>query len=81
MAPHDDDINQQQLVTVATFSRDVDASIALGVLRTNGIPCILSGEMVSNVLGIQLPAGSIRLLVYESDLETARSLLPTSDYE
>lgn len=76
------DTTSDNLVAAATFSSDIAANIALGMLRTNGIPCVLYGEISKNVLGISLtPEDSIRLMVKVSDLEAAQTLLKQSNDE
>jgi len=71
--------NNSRLVAAATYTSDIEANIALGMLRSNDIPCILDGEIISGVMGIQLsPRGSIRLMVREEDLDRALSLLKES---
>lgn len=65
-----------KLVPADTFSSAVSANIALGMLRNHDIPCILDGETISTVMGIQLtPGDSIRLMVREEDLPRAIALL------
>ncbi len=69
-------INDSRLVVAATFTSDIKANIALGMLRANDIPCILDGEIITGVMGIQLsPQGSIRLMVREEHLAQALALL------
>lgn len=64
------------LVVADTFTSDISANIAMGMLRANDIPCVLDGEIITSVMGIQLsPQGSIRLMVRESDLSRALDLL------
>lgn len=65
-----------RLVVADTFTSDIEANIVAGMLRANDIPCILDGEIISSVMGIQLsPRESIRLMVRESDLPRALSLM------
>lgn len=65
-----------RLVHIASFASDADAHIVQGMLQSHGIPCVLNGEIISGVMGIQLlPSDSIRLLVRESDAEEALRLL------
>ncbi len=57
-----------------------EASIALGVLRTNGIPCILDNAIMANVFGVPTaPYDGIRLMVFEKDLPIAKQLLDHPD--
>ena len=72
MKENDDD----RLVTAATFANAPEANIALGMLRANGIPCILDNEIAYDVFGIQLlPEPGIRLLVHARHLDAAAELL------
>ena len=68
------------LSVIKVYSSDAAANIALGVLRTNGIPAVLNNEIPSNVFGIQLaPFDGIRLLVNDEDRDIALRLLDHPD--
>ena len=68
------------LSVIKVYSSDAAANIALGVLRTNGIPAVLNNEITSNVFGIQLaPFDGIRLLVNDEDRDIALRLLDHPD--
>lgn len=68
--------HSSHLVVADTFTSDIEANIALGMLRAHDIPCILDGEIITGVMGIQLsPQGSIRLMVRQEDLTQALALL------
>ncbi len=70
---------ESRLVVADTFTSDIRANIAAGMLRANDIPCILDGEIITSVMGFQLsPQGSIRLMVHEGDLVRALELLKSS---
>lgn len=65
-----------RLVTVAHYTSGPEANIAAGMLRANGIPCIIDGEVANQVFGIQLlPTPGITIKVYARDAETATELL------
>lgn len=64
------------LVLAQIFDSAPAANIAMGMLKTNGINCILDGEIAYGVFGIQLtPTNGIRLMVNEEDLPQAQALL------
>lgn len=68
--------NNEKLVVARIFDHDGAANIALGMLRANGIPCILDNELTYVTFGIQLtPNDGIRLMVREKDLPAALELL------
>lgn len=68
--------DEDRLVVAATFPDDVSAHIALGVLRTNGVECVLNNELMSDVFALPTAQfGGIRLLVHACDLKQALSLL------
>ncbi len=70
------------LSVIKVYKSDAAANIALGVLRTNGIPAVLNNELTSTVFGIQLSSSDgIRLLVNEQDRELALRLLDNPDVE
>lgn len=67
---------EDNLVLAKIYDNDARANIALGILRTNGIPCALFNEMSYNVLGIQLtPTDGIRLMVLRDNLDEALALI------
>ncbi len=67
---------QDNLVVAKIYDNDARANIALGILRTNGIPCALFNEMSYNVLDIQLtPTDGIRLMVHRENLAQALDLI------
>lgn len=64
------------LVVAEVFDNEQTANIALGMLRANGIPCILNHELLYSVMRMNLPlSDGIRLMVFERDLQEARHLL------
>jgi hypothetical protein len=67
---HDKD---SKLVPVRVFAGDSDmgAEVARGVLESQGIPCVISGE----VAGDPFPVGEIQLIVREQDLARAERIL------
>lgn len=72
--------DNDRLVVAATFADDVSAHIALGMLRSHGVECVLNNELISDVLAIPSATfGEIRLLVHGSDLKEALDLLAHPD--
>ena len=69
MAERDED----DYVTVASYSEVGEAALAQSVLDGSGIDSFMSGEE-ANIL---MPMSGARLQVHLSDLETARELLNT----
>ncbi|MCM1452244.1 MAG: DUF2007 domain-containing protein [Clostridium sp.] len=68
--------DEKSLATAMVYDNDARANIALGILRTNGIPSELVNEMAYNVMGIQLtPYDGIRLVVRREDLAQALELI------
>ena len=69
MEPKDED----KLVVFGEYANEAEASIVKGVLETNGIPCILTNELLSSLLPMApLKAGLVRLMVFDFDLEMAK---------
>lgn len=69
-------VHESSLVLLNEYYSDAEAYIAKGVLETNGIPCVINNEIMSSVYPITITSlGAIRLMVFERDLEAARSLL------
>lgn len=67
---------QSMLVVLRTFSDNVEAYIAKGVLESNGIVCILNDEIMSSVYPLTLTSiGGIKLLVRREDLDKAEENL------
>ena len=63
------------LALAAEYNDEVSANIARGMLEANGIPAIVEGSnMVRLYLGAQI-WNPVRLMVRQSDLDTALTLL------
>lgn len=72
-------MSETDLVVAETFDNEQTANIALGMLRANGIPCILNHELLYSVMRMNLPlSDGIRLMVFERDLQEARRLLESA---
>lgn len=71
----------QRLVCARIFETIGVANIAMGMLRANGIPCILDNEMIANVFAIPIAEwDGIRLMVHECNLNEALALLGPDRY-
>ncbi len=69
-----------RIVLARVYETLGEASIALGALRTYGIPCILDNAIMASVFGIPAaPFDGIRLMVFEKDLPEALRLLDHPD--
>lgn len=64
-----------KLFVIRTFSRDADARLAEAVLEANGIESSLIGDNAAGMLPYLNAMHPIRLVVKESDIETALGLL------
>ncbi len=64
-----------KLFVIRTFSTDVDARLAEAVLEANGIESSLVGDNAAGMLPTLNAMHPIRLVVKESDIETALALL------
>jgi hypothetical protein len=67
-----------RLVTVARYSVDVEAQLAVGRLQAEGIPAFLSGEWSAGAFsGVSGLGGPMQVQVHEMDLKRARDILAT----
>ena len=64
-----------KLFVIRTFSNDVDARLAEAVLEANGIESSLIGDNAAGMLPYLNAMHPIRLVVKESDIDTALGLL------
>ena len=65
-----------KLVVFGEYANEAEASIVKGVLETNGVPCIITNELLSSLLPMApLRAGLVRLMVFDFDLEQARKIM------
>lgn len=64
--------DENDLVLFNTYYNDADAYIDKGVLETNGVPCVITNELVSSVYPLTItPLGAIRLWVRRKDADLA----------
>lgn len=68
--------NDEPLVVVKRFRDMPEAAVARGLLESAGIPCFLADENIVRMDWlISNGVGQMRLLVRQSDLQTATELL------
>jgi hypothetical protein len=68
------------MITIATFDTIIDAHIAMGRLKAEGIPCSLMDEHLVQTDMLYSPAlGGIKLQVDQSHVDQARYIL-AQDY-
>jgi hypothetical protein len=65
-----------KLVKAASFLSVDEAYLAKGLLESEGIEALLFDEQSAVVMYTTYALGGIRLMVKQSDLERARSILP-----
>ena len=67
-----------KLFVIRTFSNDVEARLAEAVLEANGIESSLIGDNAAGMLPYLNTMHPIRLVVKESDIDTALGLLDSA---
>lgn len=68
--------NDNDLVLYKTYYNDADAYIDKGVLETNGVPCVITNEIISSVYPLTMtPLGGIRLWVRRQDADLAYRIM------
>ena len=64
------------LVLLNEYYTEAEALFDKGILKSNGIPCMISNELMSSIYpGTITSLGAIRLLVFKRDLDEAKKLL------
>ncbi len=63
-----------ELVEFDKFTNIADAYITKGILETNGVPCVINGQLMST-LYFGVPGLDPRLYVRLKDLELARKII------
>lgn len=66
---------RDRLVTVKRFPTTFEANLALAVMREAGIPATLSGEMVNEMIPLNVADREVDLLVAENQLQAAHDAL------
>lgn len=68
--------NESDLVLFNTYYDLADAYIDKGVLETNGVPCVITNEIISNVYPVAMtPQGAIRLWIKRQDADLAKAII------
>lgn len=68
--------DNEELIVLDEYENTIEASMVKGVLETNGIPAMLTNEIMSNVLSLApINYGMVRVMVFKRDLELAREIL------
>lgn len=71
--------DDNELVLYNTYYNDADAYIDKGVLETNGVPCVITNEIISNVYPLTMtPLGAIRLWIRKQDADLACRIMHSS---
>ena len=72
-------MEEDQAVVLAVVPGETEAEVVCGLLRANGIECgYRDTDAVDSPVEGFIPSGPREILVHETDLETARALLPDS---
>lgn len=74
--------DNEELVTLGEYENTIEASMVKGVLETNGVPAMLTNEIMSNVLSLApINYGMVKVLVFKSDLQLAQDILASQPIE
>lgn len=63
------------LVILDVYRDAVTAYMEKGVLAENGVESMVTNELMSSILPLNMALGEVRLLVFRRDLEKAREIL------
>lgn len=63
------------LICIKTYNNRFEANLAKGLLVTNGVEAVVSGDDAGGSYGSIVAFGGIRLLVKEEDVQEALELL------
>ncbi|MBE6311047.1 MAG: DUF2007 domain-containing protein [Bacteroidales bacterium] len=68
--------DNDELAVLNEYENAIEASMIKGVLETNGVPAMLTNEIMSTVLSLApVNYGMVRVLVFRRDLDLARKIL------
>jgi len=77
----DEELNQNKLVSVRTFTLEQDAQLYKAKLNSEGIKCFLTNEHSANVMGgYAIEFGGIDLIVLNKDYEAAENIINLMDH-
>lgn len=65
---------EEQTVVLRTYASDFEANLARAKIEEAGIPCMLADEFFSGLYPFTT-VGTIRLMVFEKDVERALAIL------
>ena len=72
-------MNNDELAVLSEYENAIEASMVKGVLETNGVPAMLTNEIMSTVLSLApINYGMVRVLVFRRHLDLARKILASS---
>lgn len=72
----------EDLILFEVFDNVFKANIVKGVLETNGVPCMLTNEVMSSVLPLtDSPMFEIRLLIFRKDYQLAQKIMISNPVE
>lgn len=75
-------MNYDELVTIATFTNSIDASLAQQQLKAAGINCLVADEATTNFAWhLSIAVGWIKLKVLRRDVDNAIDILTASDIQ
>lgn len=72
--------NPDDLVEFDSYTNIADAYMTKGILETNGVPCVVNGQLMST-LYFGVPGLDSRLYVRRKDLEMARKIIESKPLE
>jgi len=72
--------NPDDLVEFDSYTNIADAYMTKGILETNGVQCVVNGQLMST-LYFGVPGLDSRLYVRRKDLEMARKIIESKPLE
>jgi len=74
-------MNNEKIITIHNFNYANEAMIVRGRLESEGIPCFIQNELISQVAPFYSNAfGGVKLQVNESDVPQALEILKEAGY-
>ena len=74
-------MNNEKIITIYTFNLANEAAIVRGRLESEGIPCFIQNELISQVAPFYSNAfGGVKLQVNENDAAKAKEILKEAGY-
>ncbi len=75
-------MNNDELVTIATFINSIEASLAQQQLKAAGIRCLLADEAMTNFAWhLTVAVGWIKLKVFRADMDNAIDILTATNIQ